>query len=592
MNRLQAIKTMLQLAYEKNRLTLFVIVGKNLFSALVPLINIAGMGIVIDALMAGKTGRDLFRIIGIFSLINIFAALSQTTLSYFESLLLRLSSDKFQFDYMKDAVFINYHFVQDGSVFDLRTKSMGANPVFSLDHVGDFVNYIVKFSGIIYIFSVLSPLFILMISATSFLSIFITFRLRKVDFELADARIEDDRKLDYLYRVMVRYEYAKDIRINSAGAFIRDKYRRIFKKQVETIAAFLGRKIRVNALLSVITVFQSAMMYAYFSYQVFSGAITIAEYSVLLGSTTLLASILLGFFDKAALLGRVLDRTELFLEYKNIIRQNSDISATNLLPPRHMDLSQLTVRFEHVSFTYPDGDTPVLNDISFEIRDNEKIGIVGLNGSGKTTLIKLLLRIYKPSSGRITLNGIDIQEIPLRQYINLIGVVLQDYTIFAYSLKENIVFDGPFNEEKLLECIEKSGLAGKVESLPRGYDTSIYRELDDSGVELSGGEAQKLALARALYKEPRLLILDEPTSNMDPLAEYEFFLKLSELAQGKPAVFISHRLSSTRFCDRILVLENGSITEEGTHDELLRKGGVYANLFQAQAKYYRSGVAG
>lgn len=580
----------MQLAWEKNKSTLFIIVFKNLLSALIPLVNIAGIGIVIDALMTGKSKNQIIYIIALYSAINIAISLTQTAFSYFESKMLRISSDKFQYDYMKDAVLINYHSVQDGFIWDMRTKSMGANPVFSLDHVGEFVNYIVKFAGILYIFSILSPLFIILIAATSCLSIFLTFRLRKIDSDLSDARVEDDRKLDYLYKVMVRYEYAKDVRINSADSLVLGKYKRIFSRQMKMIASFFKRKNKVNGFLSVIAVFQSAMMYAYFSYQVFSGTLSIAQYSVLLASTTLLTSILLGFFDNMALLGRILDKTELYLEYKNLIRQNSDISGTNQLPLRDIDYSHFTICFEHVSFTYPDGNAPVLNNINLTIHGGEKIGIVGLNGSGKTSLVKLLLRIYTPTSGKITLNGVDIQTIPLRQYINMVGVVLQDYTVFAYSLKDNIVFDGAFDEEKLLKCIEKSGLSERARKLPNGIDTAIYRELDDSGIELSGGEGQKLALARAMYKESRLLILDEPTSNLDPIAEYEFFQRLSDFSGGKPTLFISHRLSSTRFCDRILVLENGSVIEQGSHDELIEKDGIYAKLFMDQAKYYKAGV--
>jgi len=230
----------------------------------------------------------------------------------------------------------------------------------------------------------------------------------------------------------------------------------------------------------------------------------------------------------------------------------------------------------------------VLEHISFTLAAGEKLGIVGLNGSGKTTLIKLLCRLYDPTEGRITLNGIDIRDIPHDEYTKLIGIVLQDFCLFAYSVKENVVFDSQTDEIRLEECLEKSGLSEKIASLPNGVHTSLYKTLDDTGVEFSGGEGQKLALARAVYKDAEILILDEPTSALDPLAELALFSRLADIAQGKATLFISHRLSSTRFCDKILVLSDGKIAETGSHDALMQKNGIYADLFRTQAKYYES----
>ena len=218
----------------------------------------------------------------------------------------------------------------------------------------------------------------------------------------------------------------------------------------------------------------------------------------------------------------------------------------------------------------------------------EKLGIVGLNGSGKTTLIKLLCRLYDPTQGRITLNDIDIRKIPHDEYTKLIGIVLQDFCLFAYSVRENVVFDGQLDETHLYESIEKSGLSDKIMSLPNGANTSIYKTLDDEGIEFSGGEGQKLALARAIYKNAGIMILDEPTSALDPLAELALFSRLADIADGRTTLFISHRLSSTKFCDRILVLSDGKIAEIGSHDTLMEKDGIYADLFHTQAKYYES----
>ena len=250
-------------------------------------------------------------------------------------------------------------------------------------------------------------------------------------------------------------------------------------------------------------------------------------------------------------------RMDIFLEYKKWMRENSCIFATNEMPQIVIDEKHNQINFENVSFVYPNTDIPILRNLNFVLKDGQKVGIVGLNGSGKTTLVKLLLRLYTPTQGKILLNGIDINTIPLEQYLKRVGAVLQDFNIFAYSIKENVVFDNNVSEDVINKAIEKSGFAGKVACLKDGVDTILYKELDENGIELSGGEGQKLALARALCKDTGILILDEPTSTLDPIAEYEMFSSLHDISEGKTTIFIFHMLSSTKFCDRIFVIQDG-----------------------------------
>lgn len=350
--------------------------------------------------------------------------------------------------------------------------------------------------------------------------------------------------------------------------------------------AFVTQTVGISVAQAAISVMQTAAMYLYFSYQVSAGRISIADYIVLLGAATLFASILLGFFRQTAQIRKTLAYTNLFRQYRAHVREHSSIFASNRLPMPELDLANLCITFENVSFTYPGRKHPVLEQISFTIRAGECVGIVGLNGSGKTTLIKLLCRLYDPDEGRILLNGVDIKTIPHDAYTRLIGIVLQDFFLFAYPVRENIAFDAAVDMERLETCLRQSGLTEKIASLPNGTEHTVYKTLDASGVEFSGGEGQKLALARALYKDARILILDEPTSAMDPLAEHALFSRLSELSKGRTTLFISHRLSSTVFCDRILVLADGRIAEIGNHKELMRKNGLYAQLFNAQARHY------
>lgn len=587
MKKLTIFSELLRYAWKSHKSLVFVIMFESIFSAILPLINVVGIGVIIDALINGRSNKSIMNVILLFAMLNLGVSLIKYVLTYLHNISARKASDKIQLDYIRDGVIVNYHWAQDGSVLDMKKKSMGANPVFVFSHIGNFVEYIVKFIGILFVFSLLSPLFIFMIAVTSAISIMLTFKIRKIDFEFENERTEDLRKLDYLYSLMTRYEYAKEVRINNLKPLIVNKNTEIITTQLKKLKTFMKLKLRFDSLSSVIAVVQSAIMYLYFSYSVFMGRLTIAEYSVLLGAVALLTSILIGFFDNIAVINRMTARMDIFLEYKKWIRENSDIFATNESKKVEIDENKTEIYFENVSFTYPNTDIPILQNLNFILKDGQKVGIVGLNGSGKTTLVKLLLRLYTPTEGKIFLNGIDINAIPLEQYLKHVGVVLQDFSIFAYSIKENIVFDNNVSEDRINSAIVKSGFANKVANLKDGVDTILYKELNENGIELSGGEGQKLALARALCKDTRILILDEPTSTLDPIAEYEMFSSLHDISEGKTTIFISHRLSSTKFCDRIFVIQNGVIEEDGTHEELIAHSGLYADMFESQAKFYR-----
>lgn len=233
-----------------------------------------------------------------------------------------------------------------------------------------------------------------------------------------------------------------------------------------------------------------------------------------------------------------------------------------------------------------------MSGIDLTIRPGEKLAVVGLNGAGKTTLIKLLCGFLDPTRGQVLLNGQDIRRYNRRDYYRLFAAVFQQFFLLAGNIEENVAQrDGEIDRKRLEHCIEMAGLTEKVSSLPQGYDTKLVKSVYEDAVELSGGEKQRLMLARALYKEAPILVLDEPTAALDPIAENDIYQKYRQLTRGRTSVYISHRLASTRFCDRIILLENGVIAEEGTHEELIAKGGSYAGLFEIQKKYYQEGGA-
>ena len=265
--------------------------------------------------------------------------------------------------------------------------------------------------------------------------------------------------------------------------------------------------------------------------------------------------------------------------------------------PNHMYQGSLTVEkredneyyieFRNVSFKYPRTENYVLRNVNLKFKIGEKLAVVGMNGSGKTTFIKLLCRLYDPTEGEILLNNVDIRKYDYKEYMSIFSVVFQDFKLFSFGLGQNVSASFHYNEELAKKCLEKAGFYGRLQSMKKGLETSIYKDLDEEGVEISSGEAQKIALARALYKNAPFIILDEPTAALDPIAEYEVYSKFNEIVQDKTAIYISHRLSSCRFCDVIAVFDGGQIVQRGVHDRLLQDThGKYYELWNAQAQYY------
>lgn len=269
-----------------------------------------------------------------------------------------------------------------------------------------------------------------------------------------------------------------------------------------------------------------------------------------------------------------------YLDLPNHIYQGS-------LTVEKRDDNEYYVEFRNVSFRYPNTDTYVLKHVNLKFKVGEKLAVVGMNGSGKTTFIKLMCRLYEPTEGKILLNGVNIKKYDYDEYMSIFSVVFQDFRLFSFSLGQNISASASYDREKVIECLKKAGFAERLNSLPNDLDTFLYKDIDADGVEISGGEAQKLALARALYKNTPFIILDEPTAALDPISEYEVYSKFNEIAGTKTAIYISHRLASCRFCDKIAVFHEGNIIQIGSHEELLADSkGKYYELWNAQAQYY------
>ena len=276
------------------------------------------------------------------------------------------------------------------------------------------------------------------------------------------------------------------------------------------------------------------------------------------------------------------------LEYLNI----EDVLARGKLPVEKRAFceggdNEYEIRFRDVSFRYPGSEEYALRHVNIRFHVGERLAVVGPNGSGKTTLIKLLCRLYDPDEGEILLNGINIKKYDYKEYMGIFSVVFQDFKLFSFCLGQNVAAGVDYDREKAGSCLEKAGFAVSTDKLPSGLDTYLYKDYEGDGVEISGGEAQKIALARALYKDAPFIILDEPTAALDPVAEYEIYSKFNEIVEDKTAIYISHRLSSCRFCDEIAVFDHGEIIQRGSHEQLVSDvNGKYYELWHAQAQYY------
>ena len=409
---------------------------------------------------------------------------------------------------------------------------------------------------------------------------------------LQEERVQANRKLNYIAYHTRGIREGKDIRIYSMVPWLRNiaDTALIDKDKVEEKkAGYDFRKMLLNGALIFL---RNGCAYAYLVYQYFHGIMTIGDFTLYFSAITGLG----------AFLGKLTGAYSGFMEadhYVTDFREFMKLSMDKKKGKNSVDMLRRPISFtwENVSFSYRKEDEeghhteiPVLKKINLTIKAGEKLAIVGENGAGKTTFVKLLCGLLRPKEGRITVNGADVGDFEPEDYRNLFSAVFQKSGVLPVSIRDNIALnvygDEEPDEEAIWNCIRLANLEEKVRSLPEGINTHLVKWISEHGTELSGGELQRLLLARALYKNAPVLILDEPTAALDPIAENEIYQAYHKLTEGKTSIFISHRLASTRFCDRILFMENGEIVEIGTHDELMARNGRYAEMFEVQSRYY------
>ncbi len=407
---------------------------------------------------------------------------------------------------------------------------------------------------------------------------------QKKNIEINLEKAIQERRNSYYTRVFQDFAYGKEIRVFNLSNGLIDKY----EEQLNKMQSFYNRlgtnNLKYGLISQISTVLQQLVAYAYIILSALKGLITIGTFSMYLNAISTFSSSLKDVINKLIMMDQYTDYYSAYEEYTNMENiYNNERSIKNI------NKDKFIIEFKHVTFQYAGSKTTALNDISFKIQKGETISIVGKNGAGKSTLIKLLLGIYKPTSGEIYFNDQNINDIDYSEYISIFATVFQDYKLFSMTLMENIVFESPIDQvayDRVWKIFKQLGLDRKIKKLPNGLDNYIYRDFSDEGFTPSGGEAQKIAIARTIYKDAMCLILDEPTASLDPESEFEIFEQLEALGKGKTVIFISHRLSSTKFTKKILVLENGKLVQQGSHKQLLEEKGIYSELYNKQIFYY------
>ncbi len=431
----------------------------------------------------------------------------------------------------------------------------------------------------------LNPLLALTVGLTSLAGFLVSRRASRWDHDHQEEDGSLLKELEGLNHFRSDWGYAKDIRIFGLGPWLEELY----AKSYAAWRAFRVRRERVHLWTHVadaaLCLARNGISYAYLLRITLEQGLSASEFLLYFTAATGFTGYVTAILEQFATLNQEsidLNALRRFLEWPEPFTFEGGLS----IPAQ----AAWELKLEKVSYRYPESDRDTIRELSLTIRPGEKIAIVGLNGAGKTTLVKLLCGFLDPTRGRVLLNGQDIRQYNRREYYRLFSAVFQEFSLLSTTVQENItqVQEGA-DEARAWECLRQAGLEEMVQALPGGLQAHFGRDIYEDGTEFSGGQTQRLMLARALYKDAPILALDEPTAALDPLAENDIYLKYNQMTRGRTALFISHRLASTRFCDRILLLEQGEIAEEGAHDQLLAQNGRYAELFRVQSKYYQEG---
>ncbi|CAM3596288.1 ABC transporter ATP-binding protein [Paenibacillus lupini] len=585
----------MQLHWRARPLTLICCAVSMLVGVGVPFVSIYMPKIVIDNITAGVTPSEFILSVGIMALL--LAALSSAK-SYADlithesvgtiSILKHLQTIMHKHLNMDYEVLESPGYAKRGEKA-WRAMQSNHSPASNIPrNLSQFLMNVLGFLVYGTVIVSVHPLIILFLAISAGINWLALSRARKVERDTREERSKLQGKLWYLQKVSKESSGGKDVRLYDLSSLIRGIFQNVLGTSTEKEQKVATGDMKAQLSDAVLSLIRDGAAYAFLIYLLLNGEMTLGNFVLVFAAIGAFAGWLSGILTSASELIRALSELSDIRDYLDV-PDLSNTGAGHALPSG--DLLPPTITLRSVGYTYPEAKEPTLYGIDFEIKPGERIAIVGANGAGKTTFIKLLCGLYKPTCGEITLGGVDITRYNRDEYFSLFSTVFQDIHLFCCDIAGNISQQSPdqTDYEKVEECLVMSGLMDKVRGLEKGESTLLVRRVHTDAIELSGGEKQKLALARALYKDAPVIILDEPTAALDPIAESEIYQRYAELTAGRTSIYISHRLASTRFCDRILLIDGGGIAECGTHDELMRYGGKYAEMFNVQSHYYKEG---
>ncbi len=476
----------------------------------------------------------------------------------------------------------------DDRALEALQNSRSAGVHFPMEFSG-MLTQILKFLLFGSVISMLHPSIILLLALGTAINALMSRWQRNKARERLDVRNALNKKTSYCtFKMAKDFKYAKEIRIYHMADSIRNRLNDLFAFSEKENRKLEHASIITSMISFLVVLLRDGVAYAFLIYQAALGEVDASSFVLYFSAITAMSGLMSGILGT---FNRVLDGALQISDCREELEIPDRLNRGRGIP---IPSKPFSIEFKNVSYQYPLGEKKVLDHVSFRIEAGERIALVGLNGAGKTTLTMLMCGLLLPDEGEILLDGHSLMEYNRDEMYSLFGVVPQAYNLLPLSIAQNITAaasDDDIDYERLEKCIKLSGFGEKVETLERGVHTPLNRRMNPDGIELSGGEAQKLLLARLLYRDPLCIILDEPTAALDPIAEDNIYRKYNEVASTATSIFISHRLASTRFCDRILLLDGATLSERGTHEELMRLNGKYKELFEVQAKYYREGIA-
>lgn len=444
----------------------------------------------------------------------------------------------------------------------------------------NIIGQVLTLLGLTAVLSVLEIWFVLLFAALTILCSLVESRAAKQALEKQMQAAETERVTTYYSNLFQSAAFAKEIRLHGAQRHLLARWQKDDAHSNACYRSANTRYIRSGAARAGFTFAQQITAYGFLLAKVLTGGMSVGTLTMCIGAVTSFAEALrslLQSFNEIRAYDLYYDDLDAFINCPAHLRENEAL-------PVKKQPHRIEVR--NVTFRYPGAKDPALKNVSLTIEKGQRLALVGENGSGKSTLIKLLCRLYDPTEGCILMDGQDIRTLDYDAYLAQFAAVFQDFQLFDMTLRDNLTLGRPADDAQLMSVLQRVGLGARLHTLPQGLDTYVGRLFSEEGFEPSGGEAQKIALARALLRDAPVIVLDEPAAALDARAEYELYRQFNELVAGKSAVYISHRMSSCRFCDKVAVLDGGELVEYGTHAQLLKQGRRYAELYHLQAQYY------